>query len=199
MKKRAIAAILVVIIGAGIDELLPTVRSDTSRFQGQLPEEVGPFRLSEQKDYEGNIWGTYVGLGGYLADHVISYGTARPHDAVDCWQLHSKSPVWHELRTLRTASSAAIFDVAIFLDKGTKKRLIASTSCDIEGCRQSYAGNGWRWPTVESLGLVLKPPTPVAISIVGPPNSEIDALVSQFDSFVAGLDLAHVTTSSNRR
>jgi hypothetical protein len=162
-----------------------------------LPSEVGSFRIVSRDDPGDYEWLTYRNGSGDTVDVVVSYGLQHPHDSIACFWTRAQDPTWRRLLTLETANSdsSAVFDVAVFTDTRATARLVASTECWADGCKESLLapGVGWVWPSLRMLVGKVGSPIPVAITLVSAlGTNDHPALVHALESFVGMLDLSGV-------
>jgi hypothetical protein len=163
-----------------------------------FPSDVGSFRIVSRSDDPGGYeWLTYRNRSDEAVDLVVNYGSQGPHDSIVCYWTRGQDPSWQRLLALKTADSdsSAVFDVAVFTDTGATARLVASTECWADGCKESlYApGVGWVWPSLNMLVGQVKPPIPVAITIASAlRTNDHSTLLQALKTFVGMLDLSSV-------
>jgi hypothetical protein len=160
-----------------------------------FPPDIGSFHIVSRSDHsEGYEWLTYRNKSEVTVDLLVNYGLRGPHDAIACYWARAQDPSWQRLLALKTASSdsSAVFDVAVFTDRGATARLVAATECWADGCKESlYPDVRWVWPSLNRLGV--KAPIPVAITIASAlPTNDHSALLQGLKSFVGMLDLSGV-------
>ena len=128
-------------------EARPISKAEVMRL---LPSVIGAFRIVASTD-DPNAYelGTYRDNHGNLADLLVAYGARSPHDSVGCYWSRGQDPSWQQLIALKSLNSPAVFDVGIFRDRADTARLVASTECWPDECRETLyvPFHGWLWPS----------------------------------------------------
>jgi hypothetical protein len=205
----ALAAALIVLAFLGTRAQGPSDKADDrATIKRIFPTYVESFRLTSRRDdpdaYE---WFTYGDAGGDTGDTIdvlVNYGALAPHDSISCYWARAQDASWRRLVTLATATAgvSVVFDVAVFTDARATMRLVASTECWEDGCRESMyePARGWFWPRLDILRGKAKTPIPVAITIASPrPMSNGVDLLQSLKNFVGILDLSKLCELSAAR
>jgi hypothetical protein len=189
---------VLVLLGLRVSRAEPQLVSRTDALRS-FRSDLGLFKkIAEGSDepdaYELN---TYQDSHGYKVDLLISNGVRGPHDSIACYWLRGQKPQWHRLMSIETliSESRAIFDVAIFADRKATPRLVASTECWTDGCREELYRpvTGWIWPSMDIVLGKAKAPVPVAISITSSVSRHDKSdLIAELKSFVATVDLTDI-------